>query len=61
MSLNGQAQAPTGNAGGGQSAGAQYVMQQFNFQYQLPGGAYWVAGDFSGTLAQSTSRYFLAC
>jgi hypothetical protein len=60
MSLIGQTQAPAGNTGGGQSVGTQYVMQQFAFQYQLPGGAFWVAGDLIGTLTQNASRYFLA-
>lgn len=60
MSL-GQAQAAAGNTGGGQSVGTQYVTQQFNFQYQLPGGAYWVVGDLPPTLAQFASRYFMVC
>ena len=44
-----------------QPIGAQYIVRGLNFQYQLPGGVYYVGGDLSGTVHGVSTRYFMAC
>lgn len=59
--VNSQALLPCGFTNGGQARGTQYPIIQLRFQYQMPGGAYYIGGDLTGTVGQVASRYFQAC
>lgn len=52
---------PAGNTTAGQALGSHYIIRGLNFQYQTPGGAYYIGGDFSGKIGQASARYFQAC